>query len=613
MDKYRWLKVILLLLPAALLSIVVFMNTQAAQNAAPAAVGGVLDLTGWDAQERSCFQMRGEWQVFPDKLLNAEEIKSNREKSLLFSLPYHYQKSDLYGHGLRDYDTATYRLQVINAPSGSDLAIQVRDLTAAYRLYIDDQLIAANGEMTDSEWAPISDYRFHTVHFNPEKSSFNIVLQIANLYDDRGLLQWPLAFGTDEALERSGYILSLVAYLSAGALLTIFIILVLFWLFLREKALMILCILGMCTFLQVISIHQILANIIPGMSLMVLDQINYSASYGIQYLIPASISAIYPGLFPRWFMRSLLPYSLVLVLCVWVFPYTIIDIGLVFDMVMMLIFIATILLLVIAALEKRPGSAAMLVFMSCVVPFVLNGLAADDVFFAYYVVAGSGMLYIIIILVQCAILARRYKQAQYLEMSALKEQIRPHFVHNALATIISISRHDPDRSRELLMDFSDYLRGRFDFTGVDFISIEQELELVRAYVALEQARFGDRFRVQYELDAHRFLIPPLILQPLVENALVHGLRGKEGGGTVLVYTRRRNKMVRIGVKDDGSGLQCQSDQDQVRPGIGIANINRRLEKIYGIQLNYRFPSEGGCVVYLEIPYKEARGYENHAG
>jgi len=195
----------------------------------------------------------------------------------------------------------------------------------------------------------------------------------------------------------------------------------------------------------------------------------------------------------------------------------------------------------------------------------------------------------------------------------LKEQIRPHFIHNALAAIISTSRQDPDRSRELLMDFSDYLRGRYDYTSVDFISIEQELELVRAYAALEQARFGDRFRLEYQLDVQRFLLPPLILQPLVENALVHGLRNKEEGGTVLVYTRWNNKMVRIGVKDDGVGLHCQSDREQVRSGIGIANINRRLEKFYGTRLNYHVPSKGGCEVYLEIPYKEARYHENHAG
>jgi LytS/YehU family sensor histidine kinase len=131
----------------------------------------------------------------------------------------------------------------------------------------------------------------------------------------------------------------------------------------------------------------------------------------------------------------------------------------------------------------------------------------------YYVLSNSGIEYMILCTAQCIVIARRYERAQQMELALLKSQIRPHFVHNALTTIISVSRKDGERARELLKDFSSYLRGFYDYESDELVPIDQELEFIRAYVALEQARFGDRVQVEYRIEVSDALLPPLILQP----------------------------------------------------------------------------------------------------
>jgi LytS/YehU family sensor histidine kinase len=210
----------------------------------------------------------------------------------------------------------------------------------------------------------------------------------------------------------------------------------------------------------------------------------------------------------------------------------------------------------------------------------------------------------VLFIAQCVIVAQRYHRARQLEVSFLKSQIRPHFIHNSLNAIISISRGDADRARDLLSEFSSYLRGFYDYDSDELITIGQELELVRAYVALEQARFGEHVKMEYDIESERLLLPPLILQPLIENAFIHGLREKDGGGTVVIYAKRTDKgKALLGVRDDGVGLHAKDVS--VRQGVGIENINRRLARMYRTQLVFSVPEGGGCEVSMSIPWKEA--------
>lgn len=198
------------------------------------------------------------------------------------------------------------------------------------------------------------------------------------------------------------------------------------------------------------------------------------------------------------------------------------------------------------------------------------------------------------------------QREQNAQLKFLKSQIRPHFVHNCLNTIISVSRDDMDQARDLLIEFSNYLRGCFDFKNLDdVIPIENELELVRSYMILEQARFGDRLRVEYDIDETSLMVPPLILQPLVENAVIHGIRPKPEGGKILIYVKCRGTITRLGVMDDGCGFPKERigrilSGTEASRGVGIDNINQRLKKLFGSSLQIHNLESGGVDVFMEI-------------
>jgi len=189
--------------------------------------------------------------------------------------------------------------------------------------------------------------------------------------------------------------------------------------------------------------------------------------------------------------------------------------------------------------------------------------------------------------------------------TALQAQMEPHFVFNALNTIASFIRTEPERARSLVLAFADHLRSRFARPG-EFVTLEEELRHVRSYVELEEARFGPQLRVTIDasIDALPVRLPPLIVQPLVENAIKHGKT--DSPLNLLVRARVRRGRLRVTVRDDGRGIARDALERVLEPGVGegtglgLANVNLRLTAHYGEGVRLRsFPF--GTVVRLEVP------------
>ncbi|GIH96529.1 sensor histidine kinase [Planobispora siamensis] len=183
------------------------------------------------------------------------------------------------------------------------------------------------------------------------------------------------------------------------------------------------------------------------------------------------------------------------------------------------------------------------------------------------------------------------RRAVEAEMRALRAQISPHFVYNSLTTIASFVRTDPERARELLVDFADFTRYALR-RARDFTTLADELHCVDRYLLLERARFGDRLRftVRVAPEALAVPVPFLCLQPLVENAIKHGLVHNGGSGEVRVLIEDAGPEAHISVEDDGLGmdpahartlLDDELRQGRGEGGIGLANVDLRLRQIYG--------------------------------
>lgn len=198
------------------------------------------------------------------------------------------------------------------------------------------------------------------------------------------------------------------------------------------------------------------------------------------------------------------------------------------------------------------------------------------------------------------------------EIRRLHAQINPHFLFNSLNTIASFCRTNSERARELLMDLSLYMRRNLDLSR-GFIPLSEELEQVRSYLAIEKARFGDRIQVEAEVEdgCGNWPIPPLIIQPLVENAIRHGVLGRERGGMVRVSARRENGHLEIRVADDGVGMDRATLDRVLNPdcadsatgGIGMRNCLSRMEHIYGRQFTPKVDSVPGkgTTIVLQVP------------
>jgi len=189
--------------------------------------------------------------------------------------------------------------------------------------------------------------------------------------------------------------------------------------------------------------------------------------------------------------------------------------------------------------------------------------------------------------------------------TALQAQMEPHFVFNALNTIASFIRTDPERARALVLAFADHLRSRLARPGAE-VTLEEELRHVRSYLELEQARFGAQLEVTVDVprDALAVRVPPLVVQPLVENAIKHGKTDRPLH--LLVRARVRRGRLHLTVRDDGRGIARDMIDRVLEPGVGegtglgLANVNRRLTEHYGEGVRLRsFPF--GTVVRLEVP------------
>ena len=173
------------------------------------------------------------------------------------------------------------------------------------------------------------------------------------------------------------------------------------------------------------------------------------------------------------------------------------------------------------------------------------------------------------------------------ELRALRAQISPHFVYNSLSAIASFVRTDPDRARELLLEFADFTRYSFRRHG-EFTTVAEELRSIERYLVLEQARFGSRLQVQVQVapEVLGVTMPFLCLQPLVENAVRHGLEGRPGGGRVTLTARDDGAEAEISVEDDGEGADPERVRrilsgDAVGDSVGLGNVDARLRSVFG--------------------------------
>lgn len=195
------------------------------------------------------------------------------------------------------------------------------------------------------------------------------------------------------------------------------------------------------------------------------------------------------------------------------------------------------------------------------------------------------------------------------ELKALQAQINPHFLFNSLTVIASLCRIDPEKARNLIIHLSNYFRKNLN-NNRDLVELDVELNHVKSYIEIEMARFEDKLRIIYDIEDNLdCLIPPLTLQPIVENAIKHGILPQKEGGTVKITGNKKGDEVDITISDDGVGieddkiLRILKHDNKHDDSIGINNVNLRLKGIFGERYGLKIDSElgKGTSVHFKIP------------
>jgi LytS/YehU family sensor histidine kinase len=189
------------------------------------------------------------------------------------------------------------------------------------------------------------------------------------------------------------------------------------------------------------------------------------------------------------------------------------------------------------------------------------------------------------------------------ELDALKMQIHPHFLFNTLHAVSALMRRDVKAADQMVARLSEFLRMSLEAGGTQEVTLRRELEFLERYLEIEKIRFRDRLTVATSVDADTLdaRVPNLILQPLVENAIRHGISKRRGAGRIEIVAARRNGALGLEVRDDGPGLA----EGTLEEGIGLSNTRLRLEQLYGARHRFDVANgrAGGLVVSMEIPYQ----------
>lgn len=606
---------------------------------APKPVGGVLDLSGWD-MEQGRQSLAGEWEFYWQELCDYDELHGKQvPQRQLVTVPNTWNTYRVGGEKLPGYGYATYRLRVKVKGGVHPIYLRVDTMSTAYRLYVNDRELASNGTVGRGKDNAKPGYCPEVIGFDPPAGEFDIILQISNYTYARGGFWYDITLGTQEQIEGLNRMILYKDAILIGSLLIMALYYASFYIVLqREKSslyFMLLCLI----FILRTSLYgdMLIVRLFPQLSFRLLIYLTYATLYWIPVAIYLMVDSLYVCRKAPFLKQALVLYAAAASLVTAVLPihiYTSWIMGI--EVIGIAIVVLSVYVVICAYSRKEKGAG---IILASVVLILVTGVhdvlyQANRIQHPLGELASMGIFLFMFTFsfIIASRLSDAYEQEKSLaeqlneslqkekiasrelvktELSFLQAQIKPHFLFNSLSVIAALNTQNPQKAKELLYDLSDYLRGSFNFENYDGVTpLSSELSTVRAYLSIEQARFGEKLQVIYEIDPSiDILIPMLVIQPLVENAIRHGIRKKLEGGTLRLTIQQEQEGVVITVEDNGAGIRPERLNELLqekgkRPGVGLINIHRRLNAYYGQGLMIDSILGKGTTVTFHIPEKE---------
>lgn len=610
---------------------------QPAQEILLKAESGRLDLSSWDMEDMPSIPLDGEWEFYWNALLTPEDFQNASPPipTGYMTVPSLWNGKTLQGKELPVFGCATYRLVLTGIRDQGVFGLKRNNARFSSRVYVNDRELIADGVPA----LEASDYRSgntpKTVFFNYADGNLEILVQVANYEYINSGIPVSIELGSKEAMldkQRRDFIFPFSVFVILVIISVLHLVFFLVALAFGRRETMLL-LFSVCCLIVALSIsltdQRPLLFLLPELPFTLIFKFKdffMSATFPVLFFIIYKFRiGIIPTRLIKWIFLCYGTYlTAILILPIRIY-YQAMPVATVVTMVFLSF------LLVRAAICFIQRSKGLLLFIAML---AVNLYVTDVFLFTHGLISNSnsGQIYILIFaLIMFIFLSIQYyetmqgwkqsvQRMQDAEIAFLRAQINPHFLYNALNSIAALCTEAPDKAEDAVVELSMYLRRSFDFKRLDSMTtLAKEKELLEAYLYIEKIRFGNRLLVEFDIEEGLNIpVPPLILQPLVENAVRHGLMQQASGGIVSISIRSQGEEAVFTITDNGIGmedgmLEHLLEENTGKRGIGLWNINRRLNMLYGQGLAVSSKTGKGTSVTFSLPLKQHKAIMGKRG
>ncbi|WP_139241166.1 sensor histidine kinase [Anaerocolumna jejuensis] len=617
------------------------------------AVKGTVDTEESTVGSRGVFPLNGEWEFYWGQLLEPEDFKNGVGAPSYMVVPGSWRK-DIYGQKYPEYGCATYRLTLTNVHPGVIYGIKKQSIRIASKIYVNGKLLIQSGVVSDSVKGEDMGNTPGAAYFQADAEKIEIIIQVSSHKIFGGGIAESIYFGDQQEItsffaKNIVHDMLPIAFSFGVAAVYLIIVLLIPGYYKKEKA-SVFFPMGAASLALINGTigERIVKYILPGISAEALLNLEsvvicmgiLSVMMTVYHLDKKFISTLFrnlvlltQGLFALLYMvlpaetpgiRTL--FIIIDLLTLFVIEYRVfylyikrtalgitgIEHGL---LVLVLYFIDVYCIDQMVFTRGLIGNDRMSLISSVLYIFVWVFLLT----YRYHAMFKKNEELTVALLESNYNMERISNHAERSEIAFLQAQIKPHFLFNSLNSILGLCYTNPSKASELLWHLAEFLKSAFDIdTTSEFIMIESELESIRSYVFIEKTRFGKRLEVEMDIEdsLKQQRIVPLLIQPLVENAIRHGALKREEGGKVRLSIQKEEGFGVVAVYDNGPGFSPNSrtrldrktgNTGTEREGVGVGNIKKRLMHHYGEELHIE-EQEEGVKVWFRFHLEEEDGH-----
>lgn len=597
---------------------------------------GTVQMGSASIKQNELIPLSGQWQFYWGRLLTAENfsVGSAPHMDSLIKVPGSWHDGYAGSKVYPDHGVATYRILIKYPSTIRDPALKIQTISSAYRVYANGRFLVEVGKVSSKLSDYKGGYEQQIIALPNDKQEIELIIQVANLNYIRGGIRESPIFGSKQVLEQQKMTMLALQLLFIGSVLIFSVYYFLIFILQRKNiTALFFSILCLTTALISLETGEVPIFILsPGFPLSVGVFIMYASSFNqVPALILFVISIYKSDYSKKLFALAMIPNLFFEVLLLtptgFMGSFNVLHV-----IVSFFQFVFLIGVLAKAVLRKRDDAVLMLIVIGImalsITADVQSSFGVGSINVTYMSLFGNIIVIAAMSFIQAKQQAVIYKKLllynedliekdklknkiMATEMSFLQAQIKPHFLYNALNAIANICEKDGVKASKLIIDLAIYLRGSLEFNNIDkMVKIENELKVTDTYFNIEQARFGEKIQLIKEIEIPLgSQIPVLTLEPLVENAVRHGISKKQGGGKVVIRASQVPLGLAIEVEDDGVGIEPEKlehllSEERTNKGVGLFNIHCRLLRLYGSGLD--ISSEYGCGTRVRFVIPDGR-------